>query len=96
MNIPIQDNFPPPREPLAAVTFDLDGLMFNTEDLYQESGDIILRRRGKKFTGDLLDQMMGRPAHIALQLMIDYHALSATPDQLAEKKLPRSSRSCCR
>ena len=29
-----------------AVVFDLDGLMFNTEELYQEVGSEILRRRG--------------------------------------------------
>ncbi|MDC0934673.1 HAD-IA family hydrolase [Pirellulales bacterium] len=85
MNSPVENNSPPPREPLVAVTFDLDGLMFNTEELYQESGNIILGRRGKKFTADLLDQMMGRPSHIALQLMIDYHQLTATPDQLAQE-----------
>ena len=77
--------FSPPPEPLSAVTFDLDGLMFNTEDLYQESGEIILARRGKKMTSDLLDQMMGRKAHVALQLMIDYHHLDATPESLIEE-----------
>ena len=63
---------------LRAVVFDLDGLMFNTEDLYQEVGSQILRRRGKEFTSDLLDQMMGRPSPVALQLMIDWHQLDAT------------------
>jgi HAD superfamily hydrolase (TIGR01509 family) len=70
---------PQPR----AVVFDLDGLMFNTEELYQDVGGEILRRRGKQFEADLLDAMMGRPAPIALQLMIDAHQLDATVDQLA-------------
>ena len=35
-----------PAPPLRAVTFDLDGLMFNTEELYQEVGGTILSRRG--------------------------------------------------
>ncbi len=60
---------------LKAVVFDLDGLMFNTEDLYQEVGAKILDRRGKAFTSELLDQMMGRPSPVALQLMIDWHGL---------------------
>jgi HAD superfamily hydrolase (TIGR01509 family) len=65
-----------------AVVFDLDGLMFNTEELYQEVGTELLRRRGYEFTEELLDQMMGRPSHIALQLMIDAHTLKATVEEL--------------
>ena len=68
-----------------AVVFDLDGLMFNTEELYQDVGGELLRRRGKTFTGDLLDQMMGRPARVSLQIMIDWHQLDATPDELARE-----------
>jgi HAD superfamily hydrolase (TIGR01509 family) len=69
---------PAPR----AVVFDLDGLMFNTEELYQEVGAELLRRRGYVFTQELLDQMMGRPSHVALQLMIDTHTLKATVEEL--------------
>ncbi len=68
-----------------AVVFDLDGLMFNTEDLYQDVGTQMLRRRGKRFDAELLDAMMGRPANAALQLMIDYHQLDATVDQLVSE-----------
>lgn len=73
----------PPHPPLAAVTFDLDGLMFNTEELYQEVGGAILARRGKQITGELLNEMMGRKSNIALQLMIDWHELEETVEQLA-------------
>ena len=66
-----------------AVVFDLDGLMFNTEDLYQDVGGEMLRRRGKEFSAELLDAMMGRPASVALQLMIDAHQLDDTVEQLA-------------
>src|SRR5437899_2024728 len=69
---------PPPR----AVVFDLDGLMFNTEELYQEVGTELLRRRGYVFTQELLDRMMGRPSHVALQMMIDTHTLKATVEEL--------------
>lgn len=65
-----------------AVVFDLDGLMFNTEELYQDVGSEMLRRRGKSFDAELLDAMMGRPANAALQLMIDYHQLSCTVSEL--------------
>ncbi len=67
----------------AAVVFDLDGLMFNTEELYQDVGGELLRRRGCEFTHDLLDAMMGRPNHVVLRMMIDWHGLSDTVEQLA-------------
>jgi len=68
--------------PLRAVVFDLDGLLFNTEELYQRVGTEILRRRGHDFTQELLDAMMGRPSPIALQIMIDRHQLGDTVEQL--------------
>jgi HAD superfamily hydrolase (TIGR01509 family) len=68
--------------PPQAVVFDLDGLMFNTEDLYNEVGSEMLRRRGKLFTAELRDQMMGRPSRVALQIMIDFHALDDTVERL--------------
>jgi len=68
---------------IRAVVFDLDGLIFNTEDLYQHVGSVVLRRRGKNFDDDLLDRMMGRHPKIALQMMIDYHDLNGSVEQLA-------------
>lgn len=68
-----------------AVVFDLDGLMFNTEELYEFVGGEVLRRRGCEFSGELLDAMMGRPAQVALQIMIDWHGLEATVDELARE-----------
>jgi HAD superfamily hydrolase (TIGR01509 family) len=72
----------PKTSPLQAVVFDLDGLMFNTEILYQQVGGELLRRRGKRFEADLLDQIMGRRTHVALQMMIDWHGLSDTVETL--------------
>jgi len=76
-----------PEAPLEAVVFDLDGLMFNTEDLYQQVGGEVLRRRGKTLDGELLDQMMGRQSHVALQIMIDWHELRDTAEQLAAESM---------
>jgi HAD superfamily hydrolase (TIGR01509 family) len=66
-----------------AVVFDLDGLLFNTEELYQDVGTELLRRRGHVFGADLLNAMMGRPSRVALQLMIDHHGLNDTVETLA-------------
>jgi len=68
--------------PLTAAVFDLDGLMFNTEELYHEVGAEMLRRRGKQLTEDLLDSMMGRQSREALQIMIDWHSLDDTAEEL--------------
>ncbi len=74
-----------PVKPLRAVVFDLDGLMFNTEDLYQMVGEELLRRRGKDFPPELLHQLMGRQQRVALQIMIDWHQLSDTVEVLANE-----------
>ncbi len=67
---------------IRGVVFDLDGLIVNTEDLYQEVGAQLLARRGKQFDQDLLDAMMGRPTKVALQIMIDWHQLSSSVPEL--------------
>src|SRR5712671_4820587 len=67
-----------PPNPIQAVVFDLDGLMFNTEELYFEVGTELLRRRDKLLTRELLNQMMGRPSRVSLQIMIDWHSLDDT------------------
>jgi HAD superfamily hydrolase (TIGR01509 family) len=74
---------PPTAPSIRAVVFDLDGLLVNTEELYQEVGTELLRRRGKTFGSDLLDAMMGRPQQVSLQTMIDWHGLSDTVETLA-------------
>lgn len=68
--------------PLRAVVFDLDGLMFNTEDLYRRAGGEVLRRRGKPYDEALFLAMMGRPPKVALGIMKEWHALEDTIEAL--------------
>jgi len=68
---------------IEGVAFDLDGLLVNTEELYQHVGTELLARRGRTFDADLLDQMMGRPQQVSLQIMIDWHGLADTIETLA-------------
>ncbi len=70
---------------IAAVAFDLDGLMVNTEEIYTEVGSVLLGRRGKQVTRELLDKMMGRQSSDALQIMIDWHQLDDTVEQLQQE-----------
>ena len=46
--------------PIRAVVFDLDGLMFNTEDVFDLAGHELLRRRGLAMTDAIRDGMLGR------------------------------------
>jgi HAD superfamily hydrolase (TIGR01509 family) len=73
----------PCHEGIAAVAFDLDGLLVNTEELYQHVGGELLRRRGRSFEPELLDAMMGRPQRVSLDIMIRWHALDDTVESLA-------------
>jgi len=76
---PSPDPIPSPR----GVTFDLDGLLVNTEELYQDVGTELLRRRGKPFEPELLDRMMGRPQQVSLRIMIEWHGLEDSVERLA-------------
>ena len=75
----MEESIPRPK----AVVFDMDGLMFNTEELYWHVGTELLRRRGREYTRPLCDAMMGLQPQPAFQTMIDWHGLSETWEQLA-------------
>jgi HAD superfamily hydrolase (TIGR01509 family) len=68
-----------------AVVFDLDGLMFNTEELYQHVGTELMRRRGKDFPPALIHRMMGRPGRVSLPIMIEWHGLTDTVERLEQE-----------
>ncbi len=67
---------------MQGIVFDLDGLMFNTEELYIEVGSEVLRRRGHRFTPELLDAMMGRRPRQAIETMIAWNGLVETVDEI--------------
>lgn len=68
---------------MRTVVFDMDGLMFNTEDVYTTVGTEILRRRGCHFTAELKNQMMGLRPQPTFEAMIGYCNLSDTWQELA-------------
>jgi len=57
--------------------------MFNTEDVYWEVGKQLLARRGREFTRELSDAMMGRPPQPSFETMIRWHSLNDPWQQLA-------------
>ena len=56
--------------------------MLNTEDLYDEVGDILLKRRGHRFTKELKLEMMGLPLKPAFEIMRKRFQLSESIAQL--------------
>ena len=68
---------------MRAVVFDMDGLMFNTEDVYTLVGTELLRRRGREFTAELKNAMMGLQPQSAFETMIAPLPLSDTWQELA-------------
>ena len=84
---------------IRAVAFDMDGLMFNTEDLYDQVGQILLQRRGLRFTHELKMMMMGRPGTTAFEIMIaecnlddSAATLQQESDQIFQDLLPAGIR----
>jgi len=51
-----------PKQPIEAVVFDLDGLMFDTEALYHRIASELLAQKGKEFTSEIMRAMIGRRA----------------------------------
>ncbi|MGA2034271.1 MAG: HAD-IA family hydrolase [Thermoguttaceae bacterium] len=67
------------------VVFDLDGLMFNTEEIYTVVGTELLRRRGFEFTPALKDAMMGLRPQPSFEMMIRWCGLPETWEALADE-----------
>jgi HAD superfamily hydrolase (TIGR01509 family) len=70
---------------MRVVVFDMDGLMFNTEELYTLAGTELLRRRGQAFTDELKNEMMGLRPQPSFEVMIRRCHLPDTWQQLAEE-----------
>ncbi len=68
---------------LRAAVFDMDGLMFNTEDVYTLVGAELMGRRGREYTEELKDAIMGLPPRKTFETMIDWHDLDDGWEEMA-------------
>ena len=75
---------------MRAVVFDMDGLMFNTEDIYTLVGRELLRRCGAVFSDELKKDMMGVPPQQSFEMMIARHRLAESCAELAAESNARS------
>ncbi len=70
---------------IKAVAFDMDGLMFDTEDVYWKAADALLRRRGHEYTQELCNAVMGRPPKFCFELFKERFDLPETWQELQEE-----------
>ena len=70
---------------ISAVVFDLDGLMFNTEEIYNETGSELLRRRGVFEAQPVIQQMMGLRAEEAFRVMIKMCNFPETIEEMQQE-----------
>jgi len=74
---------PPPR--FAAVVFDMDGVIFDTEKLYFAAQGEVLRRRHHVYTPELARRIMGMPGVPAMALVRDALGLEDAAESLYEE-----------
>jgi len=67
---------------IKAVAFDMDGLMFDTEDVYWKAAEALMGRRGATFTNELNDAFMGRPPKVFFDYLIDTLGFPGTWQEL--------------
>ncbi len=63
----------------------MDGLLLNTEDLYESVGRALMLRRGKDYRDEVRQQMIGLPAPQALELLIQAEGLDTTWQELEKE-----------
>ena len=64
------------------VVFDLDGLIFNTEEIFIEATNQLLAPLGKKQTPEVVGQIMGQPSNVSTQIRKDYHSLTGSVTEI--------------
>jgi pseudouridine-5'-monophosphatase len=74
------------RSPLAAVLFDLDGVLLDSEPLYTEATQAVVGRFGKVFDWSVKGEIIGRSSLEGARYTIDALSLPLSPEEyLAER-----------
>jgi len=71
---------------LAAIIFDMDGLMIDSESLYWAAGRDVARRFGKPVADQTLGRMMGRSPIDSMRVFAEELRLSESPQRLLEMR----------
>jgi len=67
---------------IKAVAFDMDGLIFDTEDTYWKAASVLLARRGELYTDELNYVVMGRPQKFCFEFLKETFGLPETWQEL--------------
>ncbi len=77
---------PPPRYPVKAVIFDLDGTVIDSEDNYHEADRLLLSHYGIEFTREMKSGFIGMGNYSMMEKMKRMYNLPDTIEQMAEVK----------
>lgn len=72
--------------PVQYCLFDMDGLLLNTESMYTVAQKEVCGKYGKEFTWDVKAQLMGLPAVVAAQRIVELCDLSCTPKEFLQQR----------
>ena len=67
---------------LKAVIFDLDGLIFNTEDVFIKATTEFLKPYGFQYEDRVRRRMMGQQAHVSTQILKEHYSLSLSVEEI--------------
>lgn len=76
-------------QPPRFAIFDLDGTLIDTEPCYTQATQEIVARFGREFPWELKAQMMGKPAKVSAQLLVDTLQLPISADEYLAERKPR-------
>ena len=78
------NNNPTPR--LDAVLFDMDGVLADSEELWNAIDGAMLAECGVEYRGEHKEHVLGKSFPLALQFYIDTYGLSRSIEQLQERR----------
>ncbi|MDR0610732.1 MAG: HAD family phosphatase [Planctomycetaceae bacterium] len=70
---------------IKAVAFDMDGLMFDTEDVYWKAASALLARRGEIYTPEMCAAIMGRTPQYCFELFKQTYGFPETWQELQQE-----------
>lgn len=71
---------------IKAVIFDMDGVMVDTESLYSKAAIEIAKKRGKEFTLEIKQEMMGRLGIESMRIFKERLSLDESPEELLAER----------